>query len=87
MVCCCLPGLVSISPSNASSSPASVALSRDLYFSANFPFIPILCDLIVLIGDSGEGKSNNLYSFTRNRVLRRIRRQDPPGNPIDRLSS
>ncbi|KAJ8483648.1 hypothetical protein OPV22_016133 [Ensete ventricosum] len=41
---------------------------------------------IVLIGDSGEGKSNNLYSFTRNRVLRRIRRQDPPGmllGPID----
>ena len=61
MVCCCLPGLISISTSNASSFPASlrpislqVALSSDIYFSINFFFILILCDFFGVDGLTSE---------------------------------
>ncbi|CAL9121368.1 unnamed protein product, partial [Musa textilis] len=91
-VCCCLPGLVSISPSNASSSPASLPpISPQRGVGGGMAHrVDHECDYrfkIVLIGDSGEGKSNILCSFTRNEFCldgiqihhrRRIRHEDPP---------
>ncbi|THU50780.1 hypothetical protein C4D60_Mb06t23930 [Musa balbisiana] len=67
MVCCCLPGLISISPLNASSSPASlppisphrgvgVGMAHRVDHECDYLF------KIVLIGDSRKGKSNILYN-------------------------
>ncbi|CAL9764001.1 unnamed protein product [Musa acuminata subsp. burmannicoides] len=68
MVCCCLPGLISISTSNASSFPASlppISLQRGVGGGGLAHRVDHECDYlfkIVLIGDLGKGKSNILDS-------------------------
>ncbi|CAD5179132.1 unnamed protein product [Musa acuminata subsp. malaccensis] len=72
MVCCCLPGLISISTSNTSSFPASllpISLQRGVGGGGMAHRVDHECDYlfkIVLIGDSGKGEIEHPRQFTRN---------------------